>query len=75
MITRSTSVRALDVTDLAELAEEVFGEDRVHAVERLDDAIDLAVQRAESEEPYGSGVLITGSITLAAEARILLGRP
>jgi len=75
VITRSTSVRALDVTDLAELAEEVFGEDRVHAVERLDDAIDLAVQRAESEEPYGSGVLITGSITLAAEARILLGRP
>lgn len=75
VITRSTSVRALDVTDLAELAEEVFGEDRVHAVERLDDAIDLAVERAESEEPYGSGVLITGSITLAAEARILLGRP
>jgi len=75
VITRSTSVRALDVTDLAELAEEVFGEGRVHAVERLDDAIDLAVQRAESEEPYGSGVLITGSITLAAEARILLGRP
>ena len=52
----------------------MFGEDRVHAVERLDDAIDLAVQRAESEEQYGAGVLVTGSITMVADARILLGR-
>ena len=74
VITRSSSMRALEVADLAEIAVEVFGEDRVHAVERLDDAIDLAVQRAEGEQPYGSGVLVTGSVTMAAEARILLGR-
>ena len=74
VITRSSSMRALEVADLAEIAFEVFGEDRVHAVERLDDAIDLAVQRAEGEQPYGSGVLVTGSVTMAAEARILLGR-
>lgn len=75
VVTRSSSPRALDVTDLAEIAGEVFGEDRVHAVERLDDAIDLAATLAESEEPRGAGVLVTGSITLVAEARTLFGRP
>ena len=74
VITRSSSPRSFDVVDLAEIAIDVFGEDRVHAVERLDDAIDLAVQRAESEEQYGAGVLVTGSITMVADARILLGR-
>ena len=65
----------MDVHDLAEIAIDVFGEDRVHVEERLDAAIDLAVARAESEEDYGSGVLVTGSVVLVAEARILLGRP
>ena len=74
VITRSSSPRSFDVVDLAEIAIDVFGEDRVHAVERLDDAIDLAVHRAESEEQYGAGVLVTGSITMVADARILLGR-
>ena len=74
VITRSSSPRSRDVYDLAEVAVDVFGEDRVHIVERLDDAIDLAVQRAEEEEQYGAGVLVTGSITLVADARILLGR-
>jgi len=74
VITRSSSPRSLDVDDLAAIAVEVFGEDRVHTVERLDDALDLAVQRAEGEEQYGAGVLVTGSITIVADVRILLGR-
>jgi len=74
VVTRSSSPRSLDVGDLEAIAIEVFGEDRVHAVERLDDALDLAVQRAESEEPYGAGVLVTGSVTMVADVRILLGR-
>ena len=74
VITRSSSARSLDVGDLAAIAIEVFGEDRVHAVERLDDALDLAVQRAEGEEQFGAGVLVTGSITMVADVRILLGR-
>lgn len=75
VITRVSSPRSMDVHDLAEIAIDVFGEDRVHVEERLDAAIDLAVARAESEEDYGSGVLVTGSVVLVAEARILLGRP
>ena len=47
----------------------------MHVAERLNDALDLAVARAESEVERGSGVLVTGSILLVAEARRLLGRP
>lgn len=75
VITHVSSPRSMDVHDLAEIAIDVFGEDRVHIEERLDAAIDLAVARAESEEQYGAGVLVTGSVVLVAEARILLGRP
>jgi len=75
VITHVSSPRSMDVHDLAEIAIDVFGEDRVHVEERLDAAIDLAVARAESEEQYGAGVLVTGSVVLVAEARILLGRP
>lgn len=75
VVTRASSSRALDVADLAEVAVDVFGEDRVHVADRLDAAIDMAAGRAEALEEYGSGVLVTGSILLVAEARVLLGRP
>jgi dihydrofolate synthase / folylpolyglutamate synthase len=74
VVTRSSSARALDVEDLAEVAVEVFGPDRVHVAERLDEAIDVAVQRAEGGADRGAGVLITGSVTMVADARVLLGR-
>ncbi len=74
VVTQATSDRALDADDLAEVARDVFGEDRVHVEARLPDAVDLAVQRAESEVERGAGVLVTGSILLVAEARVLLGR-
>ncbi|MBX9245719.1 bifunctional folylpolyglutamate synthase/dihydrofolate synthase [Actinotalea ferrariae] len=78
VVTRSGSPRAHDVDDLAEIARDVFGEDRVHAVERLDEAISLAVELSEGGtdgSPTGAGVLVTGSVTMAAEARLLFGRP
>ncbi len=79
VITRSGSDRAVPVDDLAELASDIFGEDRVHAVGRLDEAIVLAVNLAEAgvahEEGHGAGVLVTGSVTVAGEARLLLRAP
>lgn len=75
VVTRAPTARALDPQDLAEVAYDVFGEDRVHVVERLDEAVDLAASLAESEVERGAAVLVTGSIVLVAEARILLGRP
>ena len=77
VITRSGSPRAAHVDELAAVATEVFGADRVYSADRLDDAIARAVDLAESaggSQASGAGVLITGSITLVAEARILLGR-
>ncbi|MFZ0157659.1 MAG: folylpolyglutamate synthase/dihydrofolate synthase family protein [Kineosporiaceae bacterium] len=73
VLTRSSSPRAMAPEDLGGIAEEVFGEDRVHVVERLDEALDLAVARAEVDHRPGAGVLVTGSIPLAAEVRVLLG--
>jgi len=71
----STIISCECLDELAEIAEDVFGPDRVHRAERLDDAIALAVERAESEVERGGGVVVTGSLYLVAEARILLGRP
>ncbi|SEL67675.1 bifunctional tetrahydrofolate synthase/dihydrofolate synthase [Streptacidiphilus jiangxiensis] len=75
VVTQNSTLRALDVDRLAELAVEVFGADRVHVEPRLDDAIDAAVTLAEEEGDLGgAGVLITGSIITIGEARILLGK-
>jgi len=75
VVTTAGGPRALDPDDLAQVANEVFGPDRVHLEPRLDDALDTAVQRAEGEADRGSAVLVTGSIHLVAQARVLLGRP
>lgn len=75
VVTRSSSPRALPVTDLAALAAEVLGSGRVVAVDRLDEALERAIGLAEAGAPagVGAGVLVTGSVTTAGEARLLLG--
>ncbi|MDT0168942.1 folylpolyglutamate synthase/dihydrofolate synthase family protein [Pseudarthrobacter sp. BRE9] len=73
--TQSNSPRAVPAAELAELAIDLgFGEDNVHVAEQLDDALEWAVERAEANDDLSGGVLVTGSITLVAEARILLGK-
>jgi dihydrofolate synthase/folylpolyglutamate synthase len=62
------------VDELAALAVEVFGADRVEIATRLDDAIDAAVTLAEEEGETGGGVLVTGSVVTVGQARTLLGR-
>lgn len=73
VVTTPISDRAMDIEALTELAVEVFGEDRVHRADRLDDAIDQAATLAESGGDSNSGVVITGSLITVAQARILLG--
>jgi dihydrofolate synthase/folylpolyglutamate synthase len=73
VVTRSSSPRAIDPEDLGSQAREVFGSDRVHVTPSLPDAIEDAVTAAESEgDLEGVGVLVTGSVTVAGEARALL---
>jgi dihydrofolate synthase/folylpolyglutamate synthase len=73
VVTSNSSPRALPVDDLQAMAIEIFGEDRVAAEDRLDDAIDTAVQIVEDGAEYGgAGVLVTGSVVTVGEARALL---
>ena len=76
VVTRNSSLRSTPVEELAALASDVFGADRVTAVERLDDAIDRALELAEAGVPDaslgGAGVLVTGSVVTAGDAGRLL---
>jgi dihydrofolate synthase/folylpolyglutamate synthase len=77
VVTRNSSVRAMPLDDLADLAAEVFGEDRVSVAENMPAAIEEAVVLAEADlggEQSGVGVLITGSVVTVADARKLLKR-
>jgi dihydrofolate synthase / folylpolyglutamate synthase len=75
VVTRNSSHRAMDVDELAALAVEVFGADRVQVEPRLDDALEAAITLAEEEGEYaGAGVLVAGSVITVGEARLLLGR-
>jgi dihydrofolate synthase/folylpolyglutamate synthase len=74
VVTQNSSPRSLGADELAKVAVEVFGPDRVEVTPRLDDALDVAVRLAEEEGDLGgAGVLVTGSIVTVGEARLLLG--
>lgn len=74
VVTEPSSARALPADELARLAREVFGDDRVFVEPLLPDALDRAVALAEEAGEYGgSGVLVTGSVVLAGDARRALG--
>ena len=72
VVTRTSSPRAIPAEELGELAEEIFGEDRVHVRSHLVDALDEAIGLVEAGGAVGGGVLATGSVTMAADVRTLL---
>jgi dihydrofolate synthase/folylpolyglutamate synthase len=76
VVTRNSSDRSMEPGEVAELAAEIFGEDRVTSADRLDDAIEAAVALADEataeDVPGSSGVLVTGSVITAGDARRLL---
>jgi dihydrofolate synthase/folylpolyglutamate synthase len=78
VVTQNTTERAMPVGVLAEIATEIFGAERVQVANRLDDAIDLAIGLAEQAVPAGTssgaGVIVTGSVVTAGQARTLLVR-
>ena len=79
VVTRNSSTRSMDPETLAELASEVFGPDRVRSAERLDDALEIAVGLADGAAGADGmgrpGVLVTGSVITAGDARLLLTAP
>jgi len=72
VVTQSSSPRSRPAEDLAVVARRHFGEDRVVVQADLPTAIEAAVTAAEVDADMGGGVLVVGSITLVADARILL---
>ena len=75
VVTQMPGERAADIARLAEIAEEVFGPDRVDVRESLADAVDRAAEIAEAgaEPADRSGVLVFGSVMLAGEMLALAG--
>jgi dihydrofolate synthase/folylpolyglutamate synthase len=77
VVTRNSSPRSMPLNELTELANDIFGEDRVTVAPTMPDAIEEAVVLAEEDtdgELSGVGVLITGSVVTVADARKLLKR-
>src|ERR1700761_8444730 len=66
VITQSTSDRAVDADDLAQIAVSIFGPDRVTVETSLEAALELARDRAAETER--GAALVTGSITLVGDA-------
>jgi dihydrofolate synthase/folylpolyglutamate synthase len=77
VVTVNSSPRSMPADELAELARDVFSDQRVQVAQRMDDAIVLAVEMAETSDadsgPYGTGVVITGSVVSAGDGRSLAG--
>jgi dihydrofolate synthase / folylpolyglutamate synthase len=80
VVTTNSSPRSMPAAELAELAIDIFGQDRVRVAERIDDAIDLAASIADVFDaeavarglPGGAAVLVTGSVATAGDAQLLL---
>jgi dihydrofolate synthase/folylpolyglutamate synthase len=82
VVTTNSSPRGMPAEELGELARDIFGEDRVHVVPRLDDAIEAAVALADESDAALAGaaggglgktaVLVTGSVVTAGDAQLLL---
>lgn len=73
IVTANSSPRAMKVNELELITAEIFGIDRVFSADSLSDAIDKAIKdsvRPLSEDTIG--ILITGSVVTAGEARTIL---
>jgi dihydrofolate synthase/folylpolyglutamate synthase len=76
--TQNSTPRAMPAAELGEIAEDIFGAERVTVLPRLDDALERAVLMADAAEGFddaigSGGVLVTGSVITVGEARTLLG--
>ena len=73
IVTANSSPRAMKLFELEKLANEIFGKDRVTAIETLEGAIDQAIKDAKRPLSDDSvGVLITGSVITVGESRSII---
>ena len=74
VVTWNGAARAMSVEKISELAQQVFGEDRVTMAADLPTAIDNAIALADEAGITGVGVVVTGSVVTAAVGRAIMGR-
>ncbi|MGH3739417.1 MAG: bifunctional folylpolyglutamate synthase/dihydrofolate synthase [Micromonosporaceae bacterium] len=77
VVTRNSSPRALPVEELAGVARQVFGAERVGVAPDLLEAVDQAVTLVEADGDTalgGAGVVVTGSVVTVADARRMFAR-
>ena len=73
MVTRNSSSRSMEVSELEKIATEIFGVERVFAADNLEAAIEKAI--VDSVRPLSEdtlGILITGSVVTVGEARTIV---
>lgn len=73
VVTWNGSPRAMQVEEITQLAQEIFGADRVHSRAQLSSAIEQGIELADNSGSSGVGVVITGSVVTAARGRALTG--
>ncbi|NEE02773.1 bifunctional folylpolyglutamate synthase/dihydrofolate synthase [Phytoactinopolyspora halotolerans] len=74
VVTSNSSPRCLPPQAVARVAVDVFGEDRVHQASPLPEAVDVGLTLAERAGSLGGhGVVITGSVVTAGDARASFG--
>ncbi|MGM1057820.1 bifunctional tetrahydrofolate synthase/dihydrofolate synthase [Saccharothrix sp. Mg75] len=78
VLTANSSPRAMDPDLLAGIAIPIFGEDRMvvqpHLVDAVEEAVRLAEETDDGDIASGGGVIVTGSVVTAGEARALFGK-
>ncbi|MFD1145758.1 bifunctional tetrahydrofolate synthase/dihydrofolate synthase [Saccharothrix hoggarensis] len=78
VLTSNSSPRALDPDLLAGIAVPIFGEDRMvvqpHLVDAIEEAVRLAEESDDGDVVSGGGVVVTGSVVTAGDARALFGK-
>jgi dihydrofolate synthase/folylpolyglutamate synthase len=74
VVTANSSARAMDPDELGALAAEIFGSGRVSVEPVLGQAVEQASELTEEAGESGIGVIITGSVVTAGEARALFGK-
>lgn len=73
VVTANSSPRSMDPDELGAIASEIFGAARVSVEPQLARAIEQASEIAEEAGESGVGVVITGSVVTAGEARTIFG--
>ena len=77
IVSKNSSHRAAELSELKSIADGIFGNDRVTAIESLQEALVKAIEQAKLDNGLSdsnTAVLVAGSVVTAGEARGIIRR-